>query len=218
MLVPRMSFTMCRSSSLVAGAENDFHDAQVVVPGSSGAAAHSSEGCGEVNLNDAQLLPVSGLLEKGTSRGQREVADVVTVWPSPSAVSSVVGRRRQQAPVPPPVAEAIALRDSAMRRVLCLSLKIFASIRVENPSSRVARVTTALHLNSYSTPTRSLHVVHNSHARMSHARCVVNSVGDTEDERRLSCVYGGTKSLSTRGKASCCREACFSTAGVFKVA
>ena len=87
-----------------AGAENDFHDAQVVVPGSSGAAArHStlgtSGGCSEVNLNDAQLLPVSGLLEKGTSRGQREVADVVTVWPTSSAVSSAVGRRRQRAPV-----------------------------------------------------------------------------------------------------------------------
>ena len=45
--------------------------------------------------------------------------------------------------------------------------------------------------------TRSLHAAHNSHARMSHARCVVNSVGDTEDGGRLSCVYGGTKSLST---------------------
>ena len=45
--------------------------------------------------------------------------------------------------------------------------------------------------------TRSLHAAHNSHVRMSHARCVVNSVGDTEDGGRLSCVYGGTKSLST---------------------
>ena len=32
---------------------------------------------------------------------------------------------------------------------------------------------------------------------MSHARSVVNSVGDTEDGGRLSCVYGGTKSTST---------------------
>ena len=32
---------------------------------------------------------------------------------------------------------------------------------------------------------------------MSHARCVVNSEGETEDGVRLSCVYGGTKSLST---------------------
>ena len=38
---------------------------------------------------------------------------------------------------------------------------------------------------------------HNSHARMPHARCVVNSVGDTEDGGRLSCVPGATKSLST---------------------
>ena len=51
--------------------------------------------------------------------------------------------------------------------------------------------------NSHSTFARSLHAAHNSHARMSHARCVVNSVGDTEDGGRLSCVYGGTKSLST---------------------
>ena len=59
-----------------AGAEKDFHDAQVVVPGSSGAAARystlgTSGGCSEVNLSDAQLLPVAGLLGKGTSRGQR---------------------------------------------------------------------------------------------------------------------------------------------------
>ena len=49
-----------------AGAESDFHDAQVVVPGSSGAAARystlgTSGGCSEVNLSDAQLLPVAGL-------------------------------------------------------------------------------------------------------------------------------------------------------------
>ena len=51
--------------------------------------------------------------------------------------------------------------------------------------------------NSHSTSARSLHAAHNSHARMSRARCVVNSEGDTEDGRRLSCVSGGTKSLST---------------------
>ena len=71
----------------------------------------------------------------------------------------------------------------------------FLSCRTESPSSRVARVTSALHnlcpVHSSSIPT------HNSHARMPHARCVVNSVGDTEDGGRLSCVYGGTKSTST---------------------
>ena len=71
----------------------------------------------------------------------------------------------------------------------------FLSCRTESPSSRVARVTSALHnlcpVHSSSFP------AHNSHARMSHARCVVNSVGDTEDGGRLSCVFGGTKSLST---------------------
>ena len=71
----------------------------------------------------------------------------------------------------------------------------FLSCRTESPSSRVARVTSALHnlcpVHSSSIP------AHNSHARMLHARCVVNSVGDTEDGGRLSCVYGGTKSTST---------------------
>ena len=71
----------------------------------------------------------------------------------------------------------------------------FLSCRTESPSSRVSRVTSALHnlcpVHSSSFP------AHNSHARMPHARCVVNSVGDTEDGGRLSCVYGGTKSLST---------------------
>ena len=71
----------------------------------------------------------------------------------------------------------------------------FLSCRTESPSSRVARVTSALHnlcpVHSSSFP------AHNSHARMPHARCVVNSVGDTEDGGRLSCVYGRTKSLST---------------------
>ena len=71
----------------------------------------------------------------------------------------------------------------------------FLSCRVESPSSRVARVTSALHnlclAHSPSIP------AHNSHARMPHARCVVNSVGEKAYGRRLSCVPGGTKSLST---------------------
>ena len=71
----------------------------------------------------------------------------------------------------------------------------FTSIRVENPSSRVARVTSAL-LNLCLVHSSSI-PAHNSHARVPHARCVVNSVGDTEDGRRLSCVLGGIKSLST---------------------
>ena len=62
----------------------------------------------------------------------------------------------------------------------------FLICRVESPSSRVARVNSALHnlrlVHSSSIP------AHDSHARMSHARCVVNSEGDTEDGRRVSCV------------------------------
>ena len=44
-----------------------------------------------------------------------------------------------------------------------------------------SRVPSCLSQNSHSTSARSLHAAHNSHARMSDARCVVNSVGDTED-------------------------------------
>ena len=83
---------------------------------------------------------------------------------------------------------------------------VLLSCSVESPSSGVARVNTALHnlclLHSSSIP------AHNSHARMSHARCVVNSVGDTEDGGRLSCVPGRTKlaeyEYSERGQAFCC--------------
>ena len=60
-----------------------------------------------------------------------------------------------------------------------------------------SRVQSCLSQNSHSTSARSLHAAHNSHARMSHARCVVNSVGDTEDGGRSSCVHGRTKALRT---------------------
>ena len=85
---------------------------------------------------------------------------------------------------------------SALRRVrLTVLMTRFSSCRSESPSSRVSRVTSALHnlcpVHSSSFP------AHNSHARMSDARRVVNSVGDTEDGGRSSCVYGETKSLST---------------------
>ena len=64
----------------------------------------------------------------------------------------------------------------------------FLSCRIESPSSRVARVTSALH--NLCPDHSSLIPAHNLHARMPHARCVVNSVGDTEDGGRLSCFYG----------------------------
>ena len=74
----------------------------------------------------------------------------------------------------------------------CLDSDALLSVRVENPSARVARVNTALHPNSYSTPARSLHDVHV-------ARCVqksMNSLGDGVVRERGFCVPGGTKSLS----------------------
>ena len=75
----------------------------------------------------------------------------------------------------------------------CLDSDVLLSVRVEDPSARVARVNTALHLNSYSTPARSLHDV-------PVARCVqnsMNSLGDGVVRERGFCVPGGTKSLST---------------------
>ena len=81
----------------------------------------------------------------------------------------------------------------ASKRVLragstCLD-DLFVSCRVEDPSSRVARVNTAL--QNLCLVHSSFIPAHNSHARMPHARCVVNSVGDAEDGGRLSCVSGG---------------------------
>ena len=116
--------------------------------------------------------------------------------PSSSRVSSAVGRRQRR------------VRGTRVREAGS-SLDL-ASMRVESPSSRVARVTSALHnlclAHSPSIP------AHNSHARMSHARCVVNSVGDTEDGGRLSCVPGGTKSLSMSTRSGVRRSAVYESA------
>ena len=79
------------------------------------------------------------------------------------------------------------VRLNRVNDIICESQSRFQSCLPQN----------SLAHNSHSTSARSLHAAHNSHARMSHARCVVNSVGDTEDGGRHSCVYGGTKSLST---------------------
>ena len=92
-----------------------------------------------------------------------------------------------------------------LRRVRLGLADLFVSCRVEDPSSRVARVNTALH--NLCLVHSSFIPAHDSHARMPHARCVVNSVGDTEDGGRLSCVYGGTVTeyeYSERGQAFCC--------------
>ena len=72
----------------------------------------------------------------------------------------------------------------------CLDSDVLLSVRVENPSERVARVNTALHQNSYSTPARSLHDVHV-------ARCVQNSMNSLGDG-----VVRGRGFLRTRGKQS----------------
>ena len=86
----------------------------------------------------------------------------------------------------------------------------FLSCRIESPSSRVARVTSALHNLC---PDHSSRIpADNSHARMPHARCVENSVGGTEDGRRLSCVHGGTKSMSTSTRTGVRRSAVYGSA------
>ena len=82
---------------------------------------------------------------------------------------------------------------------------LFVSCRVEDPSSRVARVNTALHQNSHSTPARPLHDVHV-------ARCVqnsMNSLGDGAVRGRGLCVLGGTKSLSTSTRTGVRRSAVY---------
>ena len=82
----------------------------------------------------------------------------------------------------------------------CLDSDVSLSVRVENPSARVARVNTALHQNSYSTPARSLHDVHV-------ARCVqnsMNSLGDRVVRGRGFCV---PKSLSTCARTGVRRSA-----------
>ena len=86
----------------------------------------------------------------------------------------------------------------------------FLSCRIESPSSRVARVTSALH--NLCPDHSSLFPAHNSHTRMPHARCVVNSVGDTEDGGRLSCVLGGIKSMSTSTRTGVRRSAVYGSA------
>ena len=86
----------------------------------------------------------------------------------------------------------------------------FLSCRIESPSSRVARVTSALLI--LCPDHSSLFPAHNSHARMPHARCVENSVGDTEDGGRLSCVFGGIKSMSTSTRTGVRRSAVYGSA------
>ena len=96
----------------------------------------------------------------------------------------------------------------------------FLSCCTESPSSRVARVTSALHnlCPAHSSPVPA----HNSHARMPHARCVVNSVGGHRRwETSFLCIWGNKVNEyehSDWGTVSCCREACFSTAGTRKFA
>ena len=88
------------------------------------------------------------------------------------------------------------------------------SLRVESPSSRVQRVTAALHGHHNACDT------HNSQNSYSvHGACGAfgvqnseNSLGDTEAGRQRFCVPGGTKSLSTSTRCAVRRSAVFESA------
>ena len=88
----------------------------------------------------------------------------------------------------------------------CLDSDVLLSFRVENPSARVARVNTALHQNSHSTPARSLHDV---------ARCFqssLNSLGDGVVRGRGVCVLGETKSVSPSTRSGVRRSTVYESA------
>ena len=90
-----------------------------------------------------------------------------------------------------------------MSRFRCVAL-------CPNPSARVARVNTALHQSSHSTPARSLHDVHV-------ARCVqnsMNSLGDGVVRGRGVCVPGGTKSPSMSTRSGVRRSAVYGSSHI----
>ena len=181
----------------------------------------------ETDFGGAQCLPGAGPSRYDPKCGQREGADVLPISGDAQRICSsggagagrhdVLGTVVGRAAGHPAVGRAAGMGRRAKRSQVRLERTeagsldsfgndAFLSCRIESPSSRVARVTSALH--NLCPDHSSLIPAHNSHARMPHARSVVNSVGDTEDGRRLSCVSGGTKSLSTStrswGQAFCC--------------
>ena len=188
-------------------AETTFDGAQIEYPvvetGDVGPSRYDPK-CGQ--REGAEVLPISGNASRIRSSGG---ADVLAGRAAGHSCSSGDAGTRRHDVLGTAVARAAgcaaglglrAKRSQARgQRAEAGSLDsfddAFLSCRTESPSSRVARVTSALHnlcpVHSSSIP------AHNSRARMPHARCVVHSVGDTEDGGRLSCVYGGTKSLST---------------------
>ena len=123
-----------------------------------------------VSLSELAVL-ASGWLEQGIG------TDDMTFWTRHLAVQLALdgvrcadfGTRCQRA-------EAGSVR---------LGTDAFLSCRVESPSARVARVNTALDKLCFTHSSCSS--AHNSHERMPVARCVVNSVGDTEDGGRRFC-------------------------------
>ena len=160
--------------------------------------------CGQ--REGAEVLPISGNASRIRSSGG---ADVLASRAAGHSCSSGDAGTRRHDVLGTAVARAAGCAAGLGRRAKRSQARgqraeagsldsfddVFLSCCTESPSSRVARVTSALHnlcpVHSSSIPAQ------NSHARMFHARCVVNSVGDTVDGGRLSCVYGRIKSLST---------------------
>ena len=100
-------------------------------------------------------------------------------------------------------------------RRLVWMIYLFVSYRVEDPSSRVARVNTALHQNSHSALARSLHDVHV-------ARCVQNSMNSLGCTRK-GCLRTWRNKVteyeySDWGQAFCCVWVRSYTADAFEVA
>ena len=165
---------------VLPAAETDLGSAQFcgAVPGRAGPDARHVGSFGD---------GVGGGVRHPTRADQRACSDGVRlagagrhdVLDTAPGCAAVTGRRAKRAE---------ARWERAEAGSVSFETDAFLTCRVESPSSRVARVNSALHklclVHSSSIP------ANNSHARMSHARCVVNSVGDTEDGRRLSCVLG----------------------------
>ena len=186
----------------------------------------------ETDFGGAQCLPGAGPSRFDPKCGQREGADVLPI-PSMGASGDaqricsyagagagrhdVLGTAVGRAAGHPAVGRAAGMVRRAKRSQVRLERieagsvdsfgnDAFLSCRIESPSSRVARVTSALHI---SCPDHSsLIPAHNSHARMPHARCVVNSVGDTEDGgTSILCIWENKVTeyeYSERGQAFCC--------------
>ena len=196
---PGVLFSGAVSSRQVAGPVAGGASQICVPPGSetdlSDAERYATQFCGsapaaETDFGGAQCLPCAGPSRYDPKCGQREVADVQLA--SSTGASGHVGTDARR------VGSFGSVAQQACSAGVPLVLKLM----------RFSPVVLRVHPHgSHVSTLHSIICVSFSHARMSHARCVVNSVGDTEDGGRLSCVPGGTKSLSTSTRCGVRRPA-----------